>query len=234
MIGKLILVPTPIDEESPLEVVAKETLEKLDLTQNLLVVEELKEVRRRWLRWGLPREAIETFIEYNEHNQTQKISDLIKELKAGKNIYLMSDCGLPAFCDPGLELVNRCHEENITVTSTPFANSISLAVALSGFSHQRFIFEGFLPKENTEREKALKRIVKQKETSILMDTPYRLTKLLEELKAAMHQEGVKRTVFLGLDLNQKTEELIRGNVENLLSKVQGSKREFILILSPLR
>ncbi|MFZ4713547.1 MAG: SAM-dependent methyltransferase [Bacteriovoracaceae bacterium] len=230
MKGKLILIPTPIDEESPLELTAHQLLKDASLTETLVVVEELKEVRRRWLRWGLPRERVEQFIEYNEHNQVEKIPELIALLRSGKTIYLMSDCGLPAFCDPGTELVNRCHEEKIQVSATAFANSISLAVALSGFSHSRFIFEGFLAKESSERESALKRIVKQKETTIIMDTPYRLERLLSEVKKAMQEQGTKRKIFLGMDLNQKTEELLRGSVDDLLTKVAGTKREFILIL----
>jgi 16S rRNA (cytidine1402-2'-O)-methyltransferase len=230
MTGKLVLVPTPIDEESPLETMALNLLKDSTQETSLIIVEELKEVRRRWLRWGLPRERVEHFIEYNEHNQKEKIPELILALKNGKTLYLMSDCGLPAFCDPGTELVSRCHDEKISVTSTPFANSISLALALSGFNHSRFVFEGFLPKETSEREMALKRILKIKETTILMDTPYRLDRLLSEIKKISNEMNIKRPIFLGLDLNHKSEELLRGPIDVLLKKVEGQKREFILIL----
>jgi 16S rRNA (cytidine1402-2'-O)-methyltransferase len=230
MIGKLVLVPTPIDEESPLETMAFNRLKESSQETSFIVVEELKEVRRRWLRWGLPRERVEHFIEYNEHNQKEKIPELIQLLKSGKTLFLMSDCGLPAFCDPGTELVSRCHDEKIQVTSTPFANSISLALALSGFNHSRFVFEGFLPKETSERELALKRILKMKETTILMDTPYRLDRLLSEIKKIGTEVNQKRPIFLGLDLNHKSEELLRGPIDVLLKKVEGQKREFILIL----
>lgn len=230
MTGKLVLVPTPIDEESPLETIALNLLKDSTQETSLIIVEELKEVRRRWLRWGLPRERVEHFIEYNEHNQKEKIPELILALKNGKTLYLMSDCGLPAFCDPGTELVSRCHDEKILVTSTPFANSISLALALSGFNHSRFVFEGFLPKETSERELALKRILKIKETTILMDTPYRLDRLLSEIKKIANEVNIKRPIFLGLDLNHKSEELLRGPIDVLLKKIEGQKREFILIL----
>jgi 16S rRNA (cytidine1402-2'-O)-methyltransferase len=230
MIGKLVLVPTPIDEESPLETMAFNRLKESSQETSFIVVEELKEVRRRWLRWGLPRERVEHFIEYNEHNQKEKIPELIQLLKSGKTLFLMSDCGLPAFCDPGTELVSRCHDEKIQVTSTPFANSISLALALSGFNHSRFVFEGFLPKETSERELVLKRILKMKETTILMDTPYRLDRLLSEIKKIGTEVNQKRPIFLGLDLNHKSEELLRGPIDVLLKKVEGQKREFILIL----
>src|SRR5262245_28844563 len=138
--GTLTLVPTPIDEASPLESRALELLKAaaLDPDHNLVVVEELKACRRRWLAWGLPRETIEHFRTYNEHDAASSSQALVQELKAGKNVFLMSDGGLPAFCDPGVELVDACHKARIRVTSTPFPHAPALAVALSGFRMDRY------------------------------------------------------------------------------------------------
>jgi len=144
--GELILVPTPIQDDLPLETIARDLLLSEAMNEQvILLVEEHKIARQRWLRWGLPREAIEKFILYNEHTQEKLVSDIIKEIKAGKKAYLLSDCGLPAFCDPGQLLVQACHKQRIKVTATPFPNSISLALALSGFSHGTFVFSGFIP-----------------------------------------------------------------------------------------
>ena len=229
MSGTLTLVPTPIDDETLLLPSTKELLENAFSNNDLILLEEIKEGRRRWLRYGLPREAIETFVLYNEHTRLDILEDIIKSLKSNKNVFLMSDCGLPAFCDPGQKLVDRCHDLGIKVTATPFANSIALAIALSGFNHSRFIFEGFIPANKELRLKELKRILKQKEVSILMDTPYRLKKLLDEIEQIMPQ----RRVFLGLDLNQPTEELLRGYVTVIRKRLKDIKREFILILDEL-
>ncbi len=228
MKGKLTLIPTPIDDESPLCAVAKEVLLKAFENNEILLVEELKANRRRWIHHGLPREAIEKFVLYNEHTRDELKHDLIAKLKEGKNIYLLSDCGLPAFCDPGQELVDLCHQNKIKVSATPFQNSIALAVALSGFPHQRFVFEGFITNKKEIRQKEIKRISNSKEVSIIMDTPYRLKKLLEEFKDFIGN----REVFVGIDLNHKTEELHRGNILKILSSIKEFKREFILILGP--
>ena len=100
--SELILVPTPIQEDLPLESVALARLMEDCLKPNVIImVEEHKIGRQRWLKWGLPREAIEKFILFNEHTQEKIQSEIIKELSNGKRIYLLSDCGLPAFCDPG-------------------------------------------------------------------------------------------------------------------------------------
>lgn len=230
--SELILVPTPIADDLPLESVARERLLEDALKDNVvLLVEEHKVARQRWLKWGLPREAIEKFILFNEHTQEKIQSDIIKELASGKRVYLLSDCGLPAFCDPGSRLVDACHKRRIKVTATPFPNSIALALALSGFSHSRFIFSGFVPVKEPERGQWLKNELKLVETLIWMETPYRLGKLLEELVKA----NAKREIFLGMDLGSSSEKLLRGGPSELLKVLApNEKREFVMVLAPLQ
>lgn len=228
--SKLVLIPTPISDDHPLESYAQSLLLKEALLENVvLLVEEHKVARNRWIKWGLPREAIEKFILFNEHTSEKLKSQIIQELKQGKTVYLMSDCGLPAFCDPGQNLVDLCHKQNIPVTATPFPNSIALALALSGFDHHRFIFSGFVPVKEPERTQWMKEELKKKETQIWMETPYRLRKLLEEVSKL----PTKREVFLAMDLGSPSEKLLRGKAQGLLKLVpEGEKREFVLVLSP--
>lgn len=228
--GELILIPTPIQEDHPLENIAREMLLKDCLSHDVLVlVEEHKIGRQRWLRWGLPREAIEKFILFNEHTQEKLTPDIIKELKAGKRAYLLSDCGLPAFCDPGQILVDSCHKQRVKVTASPYPNSISLAVALSGFSHATFVFSGFIPVKEPERSEWMKKELKRPETMIWMETPYRLKKLLEEIVS----QGLTRDLFLACDLGGADELLLRGNTGQILKSLgDKDKREFVLVIAP--
>lgn len=228
--SELILVPTPIQEDHPLESVAKEQLLADCMKDNVLIlVEEHKIGRQRWLKWGLPREAIEKFILFNEHTQEKIQVDIIKEIKNGKRVYLLSDCGLPAFCDPGQLLVDACHKQRLKVTATPYPNSISLAIALSGFSHSSFVFSGFIPVKEPERSEWMKKELNRHETLIWMETPYRLKKLLEELGKA----NLTREIFLGCDLGGKDEFLIRGNAQALLKGIgEQDKREFVMVIAP--
>ncbi len=229
--GKLILIPTPIDDETGLEPVALALLNDAwnNKENSVFAVEEIKEGRRRWLRFGLPRETIERFVLYNEHTRNDESKNLINKIQQGKTVYLMSDCGLPAFCDPGRELVALCHQHEIKVTATPFPNSIALAVALSGFNHDKFVFEGFVPREKDERTNALKNILKERRMSIIMDTPYRLAKILAEFARLK----TNRKFFLGTNLNKSSEELLIGNAAKLAKLMKKQKREFILITEPL-
>lgn len=227
----LTLVPTPIQDDLPLEPVAQALLLKEAMDpQVLILVEEHKIGRQRWLKWGLPREAIEKFILFNEHTQEKIQADIIKELKGGKRVYLLSDCGLPAFCDPGQLLVNACHKQRIKVTATPYPNSISLAVALSGFPHGSFVFSGFMPVKEPERGEWMKKELARAETLIWMETPYRLRKLLDDLKAS----NMTREIFLGCDLGGgENELLLRGDAQSIIKAIgEKDKREFVLVIGP--
>lgn len=229
--SELILIPTPIADDLPLEPVAHSMLLADALKEEvILLVEEHKVARQRWLKWGLPREAIDKFQLYNEHTQVKLASEIIKLLQAGKKVYLLSDCGLPAFCDPGQNLVDLCHKLGIKVSSSPFPNSIALAVALSGFPHSRFSFCGFVPVKDPERDQWIRMELKRSETLVWMETPYRLKKLLEDLS----RTGTKREVFLGMDLGSGNEKLLRGSVSYISKQLaEGEKREFVLVIGPL-
>ncbi|WP_372652079.1 SAM-dependent methyltransferase [Halobacteriovorax sp.] len=230
MKGVLTLIPTPIDEDSPLEQVAFKQLKEAteNPSDNIFIIEDLKPGRRRWLKFGLTRDLVEDFVLFNEHSRVENLPIIMQALKSGKNAFIMSDGGLPAFCDPGVELVKACHQNNIKVTATPFSNSISLALALSGIDHSKFTFGGFLPIKSPERDEELKSILSRKETIILMDTPYRMKKLLDEVNSLK----TGRLAFLAMDLNCPSEELHFGKLESITKKVKDFKREFILILSP--
>ncbi len=232
--GKLILIPTPLSESGVLEPVAFAILNEASTSfveSSVFVIEDLKPGRKRWLEFGLPRHIVDHFFLYNEHNALESSKLLLDEIKIGKTVYLMSDGGLPAFYDPGIELVRLCHQHKIKVTSTPFFNSVVLALALSGFNHRKFWFEGFLPLDQVDRKSVIKKLLISKETSILMDTPYRLKRVLEEISEVASQSGFKKKLFLALDLGKSNEELILGTSSEMLEVIKDFKREFVLLFS---
>ena len=229
--ARLILVPTPLQEDLPLEPVAQKSLLENCLKENVgILIEDHKVGRQRWLRWGLPREAIDRFILFNEHNQEKIRDKLVDQMKTGKIFYLLSDGGLPAFCDPGQALVHACHLRKIAVTATPFPHSVSLAVALSGFSHREFYFAGFLPANAEERKMGLEKLSHFSCTVVVMDTPYRLQALLKDISSSKLKS---RSVFLACDLGSQSEKLFRGSVSEVLQHLGDlNKIEFVLVLAP--
>lgn len=232
--GILTLIPTPLSDSGELEPVAFALLTKAALHESensIFVIEDLKPGRRRWLQFKLPRESVENFVLYNEHTANVASKELLSALQSGKNVFLMSDGGLPAFYDPGVELVRLCHQHHIKVTSTPFCNSVVLALALSGFSHKKFWFEGFLPLDADDRASVIKKLLSQKNTSILMDTPYRLKRVLEELGLYWGSNTSSKKIFLAMDLNSETESLKLGTPTELLNSITDFRREFVMLIS---
>lgn len=232
--GTLTLIPTPLNDLGELEPQAHALLTKAALEESansVFVIEDLKPGRRRWLQFKLPRETVESFVLYNEHTASTAAKDLLSSLQSGKNVFLMSDGGLPAFYDPGVELVKMCHQNKIKVTSTPFCNSVVLALALSGFSHKKFWFEGFLPLDGAERITVIKKLLSQKHTSILMDTPYRLKRVLEEFAESWGSAAASKKLFVAMDLNSEAESLLLGTPKELLNSITDFKREFVLVIS---
>ncbi len=230
MNSRLILIPTPLDESLPLEATALEMLKSCCLNEDvLLLVEEHKVARQRWLKWGLPREAIDRFVLFNEHTQEALRSEIIQKMKTGRTAILMSDGGMPAFCDPGQKLVRDCHLNSLSVTSTPFPNSITLAIAMSGIDHSRYTFAGFLPTEPTERKKEIDLLAGRAETVVVMDTPYRLNALLNDLGSS-RMKG--RKFFLAVNLNSENEAGFFGGFNELQKFAsQLHKPEFVLVIS---
>ncbi|MBT6325732.1 MAG: hypothetical protein HOJ35_07170 [Bdellovibrionales bacterium] len=232
MTGKLTLIPTPIGDILELSLEAKRVMELAcaNFENSIFLVEDMKPGRRRWIKFGLPRELINSLQTLNEHSRESENKTLIESIKNGKNVFLMSDAGLPAFCDPGQVLIDQCHKNKIQVTSTPLDNSIVLALALSGFKHTRFNFHGFFPRKTPERIKAIEKFLSESITSICMDTPYRLAKLLNEIQTSERKLKISKEYFLAMDLSKETELLIRGNINKIIKLLpQNKKFEFILI-----
>jgi 16S rRNA (cytidine1402-2'-O)-methyltransferase len=228
------LIPTPIEESSPLEPVAFKVLLHAfenERERSVFAVEDAKPARRRWLRYCLPREAIEDFVYFNEHTQKELAPQLVEQMKQGKRVYLMSDAGLPGFCDPGRNLIDLAHQAKLNVTLTPFANSSLAALVLSGFESGPFVFQGFLPKKGEAREKALELMAQTHSTQVIMETPYRLGAFLKEL--GRHKELQERRLCLALDINTPDEQIIRSDARTLEREFAGQKRAFVLVIDQI-
>ncbi len=247
--GCLVLIPTPIDEEYPLEGTALWMLHEISasgltnsdtkIPKYILLVEDHKVARRRWLRWGLPREAIDSFRLLNEHSSDEEIKELAILASQGCKIFLMSDCGLPAIFDPGQQLVDQCLDLGVRVTATPFPNSVLLALALSGFVCAPHYTLGFLPRAEQERTTLLNSTLRQMPCSIIfMDTPYRYGKILAAL-SQLHKDSPTitrdRQIFIGKNLNQKEEHCLRisfHELSSILAKETQEKPEFVIVIGP--
>jgi len=151
---------------------------------------------------------------FNKHNSFKKIPKLINDLKAGKSLALVSDAGMPSICDPGEDLIKEVRSLGLNIICIPGPCAALTALVTSGFPSSKFVFEGFLPKRKLEREKLLIEISKNDKTSILFESPYRLKKLLNELKEHC---GVEREIEVCRELTKKFEEHVGNNIQEVIA-----------------
>lgn len=217
----LCLIATPIGNPKDISVRALEYLRSCDV----IVGEEERELQKFLKLNNIEIGFTELLNEHSPVTDLKKLVALAKE----KKVALISDCGTPAFCDPGAELVKACYQSGVNVTTLPGPSSVMAALSLSGFALKEFIFKGFLSQKTEERAKEIKELVREKRSIVLMDTPYRLEKLITEL----NKEMPEREVFIAANTTQRDEWSFRGQIKSLLPKSAGKKAEFVLVLGPL-
>ena len=182
--GKLVLIPTPLGENDPAEVLPGAVIETA-CRLRCFVVEELRTARRVLSRYGLRGHIDELeFHVLNEHTTPQEVEAMLA-LFDGQDVGLLSEAGLPAVADPGAALVALCHRHGIQVVPLVGPSSLMLALMASGLNGQSFAFRGYIPAKTDERRAAIKEIEKQSrslnQSQILIETPYRNDALLTDL-----------------------------------------------------
>lgn len=183
--GKLYLIPSPLGENDPKEVIPQPTLQLLQ-TIKKYVVEESRTVRRYLSKAGLKGHIAELELhELNEHTNEAQVEQMILLFADNHNVGLITEAGLPAIADPGAKLVELCHKHNIEVVPMTGPSSLMLALMSSGLNGQSFAFVGYLPAKTEERRNAIKNIEKrsltEQQTQIFIETPYRNDSLLTDL-----------------------------------------------------
>ena len=185
MASKLYLIPTPLGEGNPADVLPAPVLAVLP-TLERFVVEEVRTARRFLSAAGL-KGHIEglTFRELNEHTAPAEVEALMELFADGHPVGLLSEAGLPAVADPGAQLVALCHRRGIEVVPLVGPSSLMLALMASGLNGQSFAFAGYIPAKTEERRQALraleKRSAQARQTQILIETPYRNDALLADM-----------------------------------------------------
>lgn len=190
--GKLYLVPSPLGDNSPEEVIPGPVLEILGHI-GTFVVEETRTARRYLSKAGLKGhiDGLE-FHELNEHTSREKIEGYLSLFDGGNDVALISEAGLPAVADPGAQLVALAHRHGISVIPLVGPSSLMLALMSSGLNGQSFAFCGYLPAKRDERRSKLKSIEKTSaasgQTQIFIETPYRNDSMMEDILSVCRPE----------------------------------------------
>ena len=183
--GKLYLIPSPLGDNDPAEVIPGPTLELLKRISTY-VVEEARTVRRYLSRAGLKGHIEELrMVELNEHSTSEEVEAMLSLFDDGCDVGLISEAGLPAVADPGATLVELCHRKGIEVVPQVGPSSLMLALMGSGLNGQSFAFRGYLPAKTDERRTAIREVEKLSgslhQTQMFIETPYRNDSLLADL-----------------------------------------------------
>lgn len=183
--GTLFLIPNTLGSEQVDHIIPPAVAE-IAVQLRHFAVEEVKSARRflRKIDRQFPIDDSQ-FVIMNKHTAAPELMGLIRALKAGEHVGIMSEAGCPGIADPGAALVALAHEHKIRVAPMVGPSSILLTLIGSGFNGQNFAFHGYLPKDKKERVRKLKdleaRVRRSGETQLFMDTPFRNMHVLEDL-----------------------------------------------------
>jgi 16S rRNA (cytidine1402-2'-O)-methyltransferase len=222
MPGKLYIVSTPIGNYDDITLHALRILKEVDF----IICEEFKEARRLLSHYGINKELLSI----NEHNENENADELILKLVEGKSMALISDCGTPLFSDPGQLLVQLAIQNRIEVIPIPGTSSLLAALVGSGIDFNKFYYYGWLSPKKDIRKNQIWDLKKRKEVIVLMDTPYRLRTLLEDV-AKLWSKHVP--IVLAYELTKVKEKFYRGACEEVLriAVKENPKGEFVLIVN---
>lgn len=192
MSGKLYLIPSPLSEDTEHNVLPRYIFNLLPSIR-YYITENIR-TTRRYLKKINPEITIDdiTFYVLNKHTDKSEIEAFLKPLKEGNDTGLISEAGLPGVADPGEEIVALAHRYNIQVVPLVGPSSIMLALMASGLNGQTFTFNSYLPIDKNQRKNKLKelekRSLKNDQSQIFMETPYRNQQLLQDILAICNPE----------------------------------------------
>ncbi len=169
-------------------------------------------------------------ISYHEHNQEYRTNELITRLCQGIEIALVTDAGMPSISDPGLQVVQAAIAHQIPVIPIPGGTAVISALAASGMSTDRFIFEGFLPAKESDRQERLELLRSETKTVVLYEAPHRILRTLKDLATVV---GMEREIVLARELTKVHEEFWRGHMGEAIAMYTNERQpkgEYTVVL----
>ncbi len=218
--GKLSLVATPIGNLEDMTFRAVRILKEADL----IAAEDTRNSIRLLNHFGIGTKMTS----YHEYNKYDKAEYLVDRMLEGLHVALITDAGTPGISDPGEELVRKCLDNGIPVTSIPGASACVTALSLSGQPTRRFVFEAFLPYDKKERKRILDSLVNETRTIILYEAPHHLKKTLDELYSVLGN----REMTICRELTKKYETINKSNIIDMISYYRENepRGEYVLVI----
>ena len=212
MAGTLYLVATPIGNLEDITHRAVRLLGEVDL----VACEDTRHTRKLLNHYGINTRTIS----YHEHNERERAVELLKSLKAGLDVALVSDAGTPAISDPGFRLARLAIENGVRVVPVPGASALITALVASGLPTDEFFFGGFLPARSGARRARLQELASISATLIFYEAPHRIAATLRDA----HEILGEREAVVARELTKLHEEIARGRLSELAERFRPPKR----------
>lgn len=222
--GCLYLCATPIGNLEDITLRCLRILKEADY----IAAEDTRHTLKLLNHYGISK----PLISYHEHNRREKGADIIALVKQGNQVALVSDAGMPAISDPGADLVQLAYEAGADVTIVPGPSAALSALAVSTLSTERFIFEGFLPRDKKQRQARIRGLQTEERTVILYEAPHRLTSLLRDMLDILGN----RRISIVRELTKIYEEVLPMTLQEAVDYYlnRTPKGEFVVILEGVR
>ncbi len=205
-IGKLYLIPTPLGDGGPLEVLPISVKWAIENIEHYIVENERS--ARRFIKKISPKKSQPDLIFHwlNKFTNPEEIPTFLEPCLQGHDMGLLSEAGCPAIADPGAQIVRLAHEKNIKVIPLVGPSAVLMAMMSSGLNGQNFAFNGYLAIENGERKKQIKQLEKKSadtgQSQVFIETPYRNDKMLAELVKTLKSDTL---LCVATDISLSTE-----------------------------
>jgi len=222
-VGTLYIVATPIGNAADISLRALETLKQVDM----VACEDTRVTAKLFARHGIHT----SLSAYHEHNADKARPRLIKRLKQGETVALVSDAGTPMVSDPGYKLIQACIEQDVPITTLPGASSVLAALVLSGLPTDRFFFGGFLPQKKGPRRALLEKFAAIPSTLVLLESPRRFAASLADMVMVLGN----REAAVSRELTKLYEETRRGTLQELADAYAteaAPKGEAVVVIGP--
>lgn len=219
----LSLIPTPIGNLDDITIRAVQLLKDVDY----ILVEDSRKSGRLLNHLGIEKKMVP----FHSHNEHQKLTSIIDDLKAGKHVGMITDAGTPGISDPGFLLVRECVIQDIQLECLPGATAFVPALVNSGLPTDEFLFIGFLPKKKGRKTK-LEELATLSYTIIIYESPYRVIKTVGDI---LNYFG-DRPISVSREISKKFEETIRGMASQVLEQLKQKepKGEFVICIGGLK
>lgn len=218
--GMLYLCATPIGNLEDITLRVLRVLQEADV----IYCEDTRNTLKLLRHFEIAK-PLQSYHDHSPEARAQKIAD---DVRAGRQVALVSDAGMPVISDPGFDLVNLFRRENLPYTVLPGASASLTALVLSGIAADRFLFEGFLPRKKKDLEARLALLDKERATAIIYESPHRLSATLD----VFAKRWPERECAAVREITKRFEETVRGTTVSVRDHFNANvpRGEFVLIL----